>query len=241
MNARTQRLCAWCAPALMVIFFIGFWLIARFIPPPSPAWSAAEIADFYRQNSFRIKLGITIAMWSGMLCTPWVIALGLQMKRIEGRWAPLALTQMGLGILLPMQFMVPFYFFLTGAYRNGRSDEAIQTLNDLGWLPFAGLIFTWATQCIVFGIAVIKDKHSRPIFPRWSGYLSLWCGIVTLGSQLDVFFTDGPLAWNGAITWWLLLVVFFVWMLSLTYVMLQAINDHEKEYAAEALSSAASA
>jgi len=240
MNARTQRVCAWCGPALAVLFFIGFGLIARFLPPPSPALSAAGIANFYRENSFQIRVGMTIAMWAGTLCTPWVIALGLQMKRIEGSWAPLAYIQMAFGILLPMQFIVPFYFFVTGAYRPERSNEAIQELNDLGWLPFCGLIFTWIGQCIVVGIAILGDKNATPIFPRWAGYLSLWCGIVTMGSELDVFFTTGPLAWNGLISWWMLVLVFFVWILSMTYVTLQAIKTHESEYAEKSLTPAGS-
>jgi hypothetical protein len=235
MNARTQRWLAWCGPASIVIFFIGFGLIARFLPPPSPSWSAAEIANFYRENHFRILVGITMAAWGGALCTPWVIALGLQMKRIEGDWSPLALTQIGLGVTLPIQFIVPFYFFLVAAFRSGRSDETIQTLNDLGWLPFCGLVFLWFGQCVVVGVAVLGDKRTTPIFPRWAGYVSLWCGVGTLGSELDVFFTDGPLAWNGLIAWWLIVVGYFTWMIALTYVTLQAINNHEKEYAARPL------
>jgi hypothetical protein len=234
MSARSQRLCAWCGPALAVVFFIGFWMIARFIPPPSPAQTAAETANMYRQHGFRIRLGMEITMWAGVLCTPWVIALGCQMKRIEGRWAPLALTQIGLGVLLPLEFIIPFYFFMTAAFRKNRSDESIQMLNDLGWLPFDGLIFTLFGQCVVVGIAILSDKHEKPVFPRWAGYMSLWCGVLMLPPGLDVFFIRGPLAWNGAISWWVLLVMFFVWLIGLTYVVLQAINDHEKEYGAEA-------
>lgn len=221
----------------MVVFFVGFWLIARFMPPPSPALSAAEIANLYREHGFRIRLGMELTMWAGVLCTPWVVALGLQMKRIEGRWAPLAVTQMGLGFLLPLEFIIPFYFFMTAAYRKDRSDAAIQMLNDLGWLPFDGLIFTLIGQCVVVGITILADKHQKPILPRWAGYMSLWAGLLMLPPGLNVFFTDGPLAWNGAISWWVLVVMFFVWLVGLTYVVLQAINDQEKEYAAEAFTS----
>jgi hypothetical protein len=89
----------------------------------------------------------------------------------------------------------------------------------------------------VVGIAILADKHEKPTFPRWAGYMSLWAGVLMVAPGLNVFFTDGPLAWNGAISWWVLLVIFFVWLITLTYVVLQAINDHEKEYAAEAFAS----
>jgi len=107
---------------MAVVFFVGFVAIARFIPPPSPALSAGEIADLYRQHSFRIRLRVQITMWAGVLCVPWLIAVGLQMKRIEGRFAPRTYIQIGLGVLLPLEFIVPFYFVQTAAYRHERSD-----------------------------------------------------------------------------------------------------------------------
>lgn len=231
MNATTQRACLWCGPLMALVFFIGFGLIARFIPPPSPALSAADVAALYRTHSIHIRIGMQLAMWAGILCVPWVIAIGLQMKRIEGRVAPLAYLQIGLGILLPLEFIVPLYFFQTAAYRPDRPAEVVQALNDLGWLPFTGLVYTVVAQAIVFGIAALADTHATPIFPRWAGYFSIWCGLLMAPASLDVFFTNGPLAWNGAIAWWVLLVAFFVWLIGLTVVTFQAISSHQVDCA----------
>jgi hypothetical protein len=215
---------------MTVVFFVGFGLIARFIPPPDPGLGAAEIADLYRQHSVRIRFGMLLAMWAGVLCVPWVIAVGLQMKRIEGRVAPLAYLQIALGLLLPLEFIVPLYFFQTAAYRSERSADMVQALNDLGWLPFTGLVYTVVAQAIVIGVAILADKRTTPVFPRWAGYFSIWAGLLMTPASLDVFFIDGPLAWNGAISWWVLLVSFFVWLIVLTVVTFQAIGSHEKEY-----------
>jgi hypothetical protein len=51
-------------------------------------------------------------------------------------------------------------------------------------------------------------------------------------ASLDVFFTNGPLAWNGAIAWWVLLVAFFVWLIGLTVVTFQAISSGQMECSA---------
>lgn len=230
MNTRTQRMCLWCGPLMAIVFFVGFGLIARFIPPPQPALSATEIADLYRQHSLRIRLGVQMAMWAGVLCVPWVIAVGLQMKRIEGRFAPLAYVQIALGLLLPLEFIVPLYFFQAAAYRPERSADVVQALNDLGWLPFTGLVYTVVAQAIVIGAAILADKRTTPIFPRWAGYFSIWAGLLMAPASLDVFFINGPLAWNGAIAWWVLLVAFFVWLIGLTVVTFQAIGSHEREH-----------
>jgi hypothetical protein len=159
-----------------------------------------------------------------------VIAVGLQMKRIEGRFAPLAYVQIALGLLLPLEFIVPLYFFQAAAYRPERSADVVQALNDLGWLPFTGLVYTVAAQAIVIGAAILADKRTTPIFPRWAGYFSIWAGLLMAPASLDVFFINGPLAWNGAIAWWVLLVAFFVWLIGLTVVTFQAIGSHEREY-----------
>jgi hypothetical protein len=212
------------------VFFIGFGLIARFIPPPSPALIATDIAALYRAHSIRIRVGMQLAMWAGVLCVPWVIAVGLQMKRIEGRVAPLAYLQIGLGILLPLEFIVPLYFFQAAAYRPDRPADVVQALNDLGWLPFTGLVYTVVAQAIVFGLAALSDKRTNPVFPRWAGYFSICCGLLMAPASLDVFFTGGPLAWNGAIAWWVLLVAFFVWLVGLTVVTYPAISSQESEY-----------
>jgi hypothetical protein len=241
MNAKTQRICLWCGPLLTIVFFIGFGLIARFIPPPDPALSAADIADLYRQHSERIRLGMLLSMWAGVLCVPWVIVVGLQMKRIEGQFAPLAYVQMALGLLLPMEFIVPLYFFQVAAYRPGRSVEVVQALNDLGWLPFTGLVYTVVGQAIVIGVAILADKRTTPVFPRWAGYFSIWAGLLMTPASVDVFFMDGPLAWNGAIAWWVLLVTFFVWLIVLTVVTFQAIGSHETEHSALNLESSSGA
>jgi hypothetical protein len=151
------------------------------------------------------------------------------MKRIEGRHTPLTYTQLGLGVLLPIEFIVPIYFWQAAAYRPERSAESIQMLNDLGWLPFAGLVFTIVLQAVVLGVAVLSDKRNEPIFPRWFGYFSICSALLFCPAALNVFVKDGPLAWNGLIAWWLLLAAFFVWVLVVTGVLLRAASIQQRD------------
>jgi hypothetical protein len=229
MNTRVQRICAWCGPLLAVLFFLGFWIIADFIPPPSPNDSAQQVADRFREHANSIRFGLLLTMYAGVLSIPWVAAISLQLKRIEGQFSPLAYTQFGLGMALPLEFIVPIYFWLTAAYRSDRSPETIQTLNDLGWLPFTGLVYTIVLQALVVGFAVLLDKREKPIFPRWFGYFSLWAALLFCPAGFDVFFKDGPLAWNGLLAWWVLVVSFFVWLVVLSVVLLAAIRNQQLE------------
>jgi hypothetical protein len=229
VNARAQRLCVWCGPILAVIFFVGFWLIAGFIPPPSPNESAQQVAARFRDNANNIRLGLLLTMYSGTLTVPWVAAISVQLKRMEGHFSPLTYTQLGLGVLLPIEFIVPIYFWETAAFRPGRSPEIIQTLNDLGWLPFTGLIFTIVAQAVVIGAAVLTDQRTNPVFPRWFGYFSISSALFFVPAGLDVFFRSGPLAWNGLVAWWVLVVAFFLWLAVILVMLFRAIRSQEAE------------
>ncbi|WP_094023998.1 hypothetical protein [Nocardia cerradoensis] len=223
-NTRSQRLCVWSGPLFALLFFIGYGVVARYIPPPDPDRSAAQVAEFYRGHANAIRLGMVLSMFGLVFWVPFVAAISVQLKRIEGRHSPLTYAQLGLGATLPVAFIPALYYFEVAAYRPQRSDESIQMLNDMGWLPFTGIIYAIFVQNIVIGVAVLSDRRTVPIFPRWYGYFCLWSGLLYCPACLDVFFTHGPLAWNGLFSWWLSLVAFFVWLIGTTVVTLRAIS-----------------
>lgn len=228
MNARSQRLCAWCGPFFTLLFFIGFGVIAGFIPPPLPSSSAEVIATMYRDHATAIRLGMVLSMFAITFWVPFIAIISVQLKRIEGRHSPMTYAQLALGALNPVAFFPAFYYFCTAAFRPERDDKVIQQLNDMGWLPFTGIVYVIFVQNLVIGIAVLSDSRSTPILPRWYGYFSIWAGVLYCPACLDVFFQKGPLAWDGIFTWWLSLVAFFVWIVVTTVVMLRAITSQEK-------------
>jgi hypothetical protein len=213
----------------MALFFVGFGVVARFIPPPDPSNDAATVARLYRDHATRIRLGMVISMYALALYVPWASTISVQLKRIEGRHSPLTYTQLALGAGLPVAFFPALYFFENAAFRPGRSPEIIQTLNDQGWLPFTGIIYAIFVQNLVIGVAVLSDKRPVPIYPRWYGYFSIWCAFLYCGASMDVFFMTGPLAWNGLFSWWLSLVAFFAWLVVTTVMTLRAISAQVAE------------
>ena len=42
-----QRLLVWTGPLLMVVFFLGFWVIGGFLPPPSPMRTPNQVVAFF--------------------------------------------------------------------------------------------------------------------------------------------------------------------------------------------------
>lgn len=229
MNSRNQRICIWSGPVFMALFFLGYGVVARYIPPPDPAKPAAEVARFYRENANSIRTGMVLSLYALVFYVPWTAAMSVQLKRIEGRHSPFTYAQLGIGCTLPVAFFPALYFFQVAAYRPERSDEAIQQLNDMGWLPFTGIIYAIVIQNLVVGIAVLSDKRRDPVFPRWYAYFSFWTALLYCPASLDVYFTDGPLAWNGLLSWWLSLVSFFAWLVVTTVLLFKAVRHQQRE------------
>jgi hypothetical protein len=65
--------------------------------------------------------------------------------------------------------------------------------------------------------------------PRWVGYANLWAALGIAPASFVVFFHTGPLAWNGVLAWWLVLVDFFAWMCVMAYALSHAIAQQARE------------
>ena len=230
MTISTQRWCAWCGAAFLVLFGLGFWAIAGFIPPPSPKESSAQIARLYMDHTNRIRAGLAITMFASTLQFPWVAVISVQLKRIEGAASPMSYAQLvsgGIGFLL---FVWPVFIWQTAAFRpQDRDPDMIKMLNDLGWLPFVGIATPAIMQCIAIAVVTLRDRRAIPIFPRWIGWYNIWAALSFLPAAVLPFFKDGPFAWNGLLSLYIPLVAFGVWFILMLWALLRAIDAEEKD------------
>jgi hypothetical protein len=163
------------------------------------------------------------------------------LKRIEGKHTPLHYTQLVAGAGVAVGFTMGLIIWYTCAYRPEADPILTQRLNDMAWFIWVGWAYQPVAQTVAVGVAILSDRRSDPVFPRWLGYLSLWCSVLYLPGGLAVFFFDGPFAWNGLVTWWLLVVAYFIWVVAMTYGLVwKAIPHQEREDAAAQLASGAS-
>lgn len=228
MDWKTQKLCACSGFAVVIVFMTGFWLIAGFIPPPSPSLDAAQIGDYFRANSTGIRVGMVVAMFGAGLTGPWVAAMTFQLKRIEG-WSVLVLTQFALGTLLVLEFIIFLIFWEVAAFRPDRSNDSIQLFNDLAWVGFIGLTSTAIIQLSVFAAIILRDKSERPILPRWAAYANIWIALAFTPGGWNCLFHGGPIAWNGILSFWIAMFAFLSWFVVNAYVCLRAVRRHERE------------
>lgn len=219
----SERICLWCGPALVVILGIGF-LLAGFVPPPSPSDGPSQIADFYAGGEDRRRIGIILLSVGGALFLPFGVAVATQLRRIEGPGSPMASVQLGAATITAGTTMIYTFVMLAIMFRAGRDPEATLALSDLAWVPFIGLWAPGALQASATAIAVLSDDRpeGQRILPRWVGWLSAWMAFTSLTGSLVPFFMDGPFAWDGLIAFYLAAGVFLGWYAAVFFAIRQA-------------------
>lgn len=225
MNTKSQLLCAWCGVIFLVFFTIGWVLLARFLPPISPALSASDVAAIYQQNTGAIRIGLALAMIAAGFTAPWVAVIATQMKRIEGDAPVLTYSMLAAGAAGILILVIPTIIWTVAAFRPERDAELIMLLNDFGWLLFVMTFSPFFIQNMVIGLAIFGDTAEAPIFPRWLGYFNIWVAILLVPGGLVTFFKTGPFAWDGILAFWVPLLVFFGWFVVMFMALLKAIKQ----------------
>lgn len=206
---------------------IGWWMLARFIPPPHPSASAVEIAQFYAGNLTPIRIGMVLVIAAAGLSIPFFALISAQIAAIEGNPHILAYTQLVAGAIGVVTMLISALLWTTAAFRPERDPNLVLLLNDAGWLILAMPFSPAVIQTIVIGLAILSDKSPRPLFPRWVAFLNFWVAFLFLPAGLIAFFKTGPFAWNGILAFWLPMGVFGLWFGVMMVALYASINRME--------------
>lgn len=226
MNSTAQRICAWSGIACIIIFFAGFWVIAGFIPPPAPKLTGEQLGQLFTDNAVRIRIGMIVSLFASALLASWSAAITILMLRMRGRVGALAYTNLAVGALFVLEFIISLIIWQSMTYR-ARDPQILLAMNDTAWFLFVCITSTPMLQTVAIGTAIFldtRDGRPDPVFPRWAAYLNYWVAVLFTPGTIAVFFHDGPFAWNGLFTWYLPLTVFAIWMITMSVLMLKAIS-----------------
>ena len=229
---RLWRLCAWAGVVYLVGELVSWAGVARFVPPPRQNWSAERIAAFYQDHEVGIRLGMEGVLIFAMFYVLLSFALARVMERVEGSNGFLWRIQLVGGIITALITMGCAVFWLTASLRAGSRDPRdIQTLNDVGWMVFDTTAMATIFQFVAFGaVCLYKDVRRTPLLPRWLGYLSFWAAFSFVAVYFMPSFMSGPLSWQGLITLYVALGLFFAWIAAVIPYTLRAITRIELEY-----------
>ncbi len=228
MNTRGELVCVWSAIAFAAMCLVGFYPFANFIPPISPNLGATDVASIYQSNTLSMRFGVLLIMTSAGFVCPFVAALAMQMKRIEGRTGPLTVAQISAGSLTALVFVIAAVFWTAAAFRPDRGPEMIQLLNDLGWITLLMTFAPFIIQNFSLGLCILGDPRDAPVLPRWVGYYNFWVGVLFIPGGLLTFFKTGPFAWDGLFVWWVPFLVFFTWYLVMFNILRVAVNEQRR-------------
>lgn len=209
---------------MLALFWYGFMYSAGYLPPPPADLSPDALVARIQGNLGGFRLGMLITMFGFALMVPWAVGIAALLRPCEGSHPVLTYTQVGsvaIGSLIGQGAM---WIFEVVAYRlDDTNPQIVRALHDLGWFTFLAPWPSFTVWCFALAIAIFRDKRDRPALPRWTGYLSLWTGLLFLPACLIFWFKTGPFSWNGIVAFYVPVCIFFIWVIGLTVPGLRTI------------------
>ncbi|MET9248809.1 hypothetical protein [Nonomuraea sp. NPDC003709] len=238
MSRNSQLLIAWCGPAMVVLFLIGSVWLARYFPPAiHPSDSAQQVAQYYQENATAIRVGLVFSCLAYALMGVWGVCMAVQTRRKEGLFPALTYVQLTCMAAGTAQIVVNCGLWATAAFRAGEvSPEITQAFNDAAYIILLGTWMPFTIWAVALGLNILLDKTDAPVFPRWTGYFSIWAGVCFIPGGTVWFFKDGPFGWTGVVCLWVPFVVFGIWVLYFSYLSMRNVRGgfvHEQEPAAD--------
>jgi len=200
----------WFAWYVMVFFYqlygVLFFFVTRVQPPPSPAWSTPMVVQWVTDHRFGVLAGFGVVFLITGLCAPMNALLAYSMRRmsVSRIFGYSYLVMYSLSAIPGMLVMA--IAMTVGALRPDRDPEMIHWLYDFAFLSFSGTMGVFMIGSLVWLVAILIDKNG--VFPKWFGYLGLCNALTEVVVAPAWIFHRGVLAWNGAIAWWINMVVF---------------------------------
>ncbi len=235
MNTTIMRAFLWSGVVLVVALILAQGIIMGFVPGPSPALSPEEIAKIFIERKSSILIGCLLQIICWSFYATWAIPIIMFIRRTERSYPILtyaSLVNVGGGwvffILIPMTWAVI-------AFRaESLPPIVIQVMNDWVWFDW---LYTWpsfSVWMVIIAVAVFCDHNEQKLYPRWVGFFNLWCALLIFPAGLIGFFKTGPFAYNGFISFWFAVFVFFGWMVTMTVVTFQAITAEDRRLSDQA-------
>lgn len=225
MSERAQIAIVWWALALTAVYGLVLGFLLHMIPPPDATLPAAAVAHWYADRAFQIKIGATIASWTGAFMLPLWAVIGIQISRQEKSrpiWAVMAIAG---GAMMSIFLVLPPLFWGVAAFTTGRSTDATSLMHELGVLTLTTTdqyyIFNWVA---VIAICLRTQTAPHSPFPRWFGYFSAWVATMFEAGAIAFNFRTGPFSWNGLFVFWFPLTLFGLWIVVMSYLLLKALK-----------------
>ncbi|MBJ7336069.1 hypothetical protein [Mycolicibacterium sp.] len=237
-----ELILVWTLPVVAFIWVSAFVLFPGFTPPMSPTMTAQQVADFYRDpiNVSRIRYSMILFNWFCVGLIPVLILIVMQIRRMAHRTPIFSFAMLGCVAGGPTLFLIANVCWLLAAYRPDRSPELTQMFNDLAWVTFTVGVPFLIAQSVILALAIYFDRQPRPILATWVAHFNLLVAAALAPAAFAGLVLDGPVAWDGALSFWLKNVAIATWIVVMGVVLAQAVyreRDEQREPARERVGS----
>ena len=224
-----QLVSLWMAAVFGVILLAAFLLFPGFFPPMPPDLTARQVAAFYAQNQAMICLSMVTVNFCGIMLMPFFMVIVYQMKRMATPTQVLAYAYLSAAVSGATLIAIADLFWLVAAFRPDRDPQITQLLNDLAWITFTVPVGMIIAQMATLALAIRLDDQPRPVFPRWVAAFNIAIAVAVAPSAFAAVFHTGPLAWNGAVSFWLRVCAYVLYVIVMFFVVWGAVRRQHQE------------
>lgn len=226
----------WAMPVIWLFWGAAFVAFPGFLHPMSPNMTAQQVSDFYFDpaNLSHIRYSMVVFNWFGVALIPLLCMIALQIHRMAHRTPVFTYCFVGCIAGGPTLFCIANLFWLIAAFRPERDPELVLLFNDMAWITFTSQVTFLVAQNIFLAIAIYIDRQAQPIFARWVAHFNLVTAAAMAPAGFAAMYLDGPLAWDGWISFGLKNGAIAVWMVVMTLVTGKAIYRQRAEVGAQA-------
>jgi hypothetical protein len=230
MRMSAQLVSLWMAAVFGVILLAAFLLFPGFFPPMPPDMTAGQVAAFYARHQAMIRLSMVTVNFCGIMLMPFFMVIVYQMKRMATPTQVLAYACLSAVVSGATLIALADLFWLVAAFRPDRDPQVTQLLNDLAWITFTVPVGMIIAQMVTLALAIRLDDQPRPVFPRWVAAFNIAIAVAVAPSAFAAVFHTGPLAWNGAVSFWLRVCAYVLYVAVMFAVVRASVRrQHQQE------------
>ena len=205
-----ERAIAWCGPAFVILFSLGWGIMGHNIPPPNMiGMTPAELVSEYYGKYPSIGPGMILAATVGMLYMPWSCLLASMLKDENGQYGVLSFMELAGGLLTA--WLLAFCSALWAACAilvHQVPPETIKMVHVMTWLMFDCTYMITTLQMIGLGLYTVLNRQ-QTLFPAWAGWLTIAIGLAFVPLVIMPFVSEGPFMVGGL---WNFFIVFGAWL-----------------------------
>lgn len=209
-NPKLELWLAWYTVVVFYNFFgICFFGLTRTQPPPKAWWDLPQIVGWFHDKQWGLLLGFGIVFVIGAFATAStaLIAYSIRRMSVSPAFAYAYLIIYSLAAVPGM--LLTCIALVVGAMRPEHDPRLMGFLYDMGFLSFSGTMGIFLIGSLVWGVAILLDRNR--VLPRWFGYFNICNALTEVVVATCCIEKSGPFAWNGAISFYINMVVFGIY------------------------------